>query len=401
MDLHAYDRRDPRPGARCLQGAAARLRRDRFSRALGPLGGAAAERPRRHVGDDIRFQSPGSALRGQAGRPAARRQCLHHFQAAPRRQGSEPAATAPPSLRCSRRGHHGRHQQPRRPVAGLHVAGVSAVRRDVRRRLCLRRSAPRIARGWQRFSMGPHRPSEDRVRLARDPVQCRRVLLSTLHGWTCHPRRAGGSLGGKKSRNRQPGRRPGQHAAANARAAARGARTRERIHHARRDEQRQREPLLRRADGRHPADERAGSRRRADAGARRGNRAVEAGRDGRHAAFVCRSTTGRRRFPAASASDRGFVQSGGRGRTSSGPGDEDRSQTRARPSPDPRPNPAKAGRYITTSSCSARRRPSDRRSRTAYRPGCAPACPGCCNRSTRGGQAPDRRRGPVRPSESS
>ena len=84
------------------------------------------------------------------------------------------------------------------------------------------------------------------------------------------------------------------------------------IHHPRRDEQPQREPLLRRADGRHPADERAGSRRRADAGARRGNRAVEAGRDGRHAPFVCRSTTGRRRFPAASASDRGFVQSGGR-----------------------------------------------------------------------------------------
>ena len=65
--------------------------------------------------------------------------------------------------------------------------------------------------------------------------------------------------------------------------------------------------------------------------------------------------------------------------------------------------PALAGPHPTarTSSCSDCRRPSNRRARTACRRGCAPACRDCCSRSTRDGRAPRRRRGPVRPSESS
>ena len=184
--------------------------------------------------------------------------------------GGRPQADDPPRARHRRAGADGPAVRPLGPDHRLHLAGVPAPRRDLRRAVPVRRPVRRPEGRGSAIPLGGTAPPGRGVRLARYALQHRGGVLPGLfrgaggRGLPGRPldrlRRGEGGHRSAASQLHRAALRP----AARRPAAGRGVRD------PRRHEQREREPLLRGARGGGPPDGRAGDRRPTRRTARRG-----------------------------------------------------------------------------------------------------------------------------------
>lgn len=275
---------------------------------MGPVARGSARRPGRHLDEHVRVQPPGARLRRVARRPAEESEARAR-QAASYLEGDlAGAAPGPPSPR-ERPRHHRAGLRPLGSEHRLHLAALSAVCRDVRRSLSVRRTVrSRAGRS------GPARGARGSgcLCVARHAVQRRRdVLQGLLRSVPGHGRPRNHVDRIERIRG-EPRGGAAEHQRAGLRAAARRASARLRVRHARRNEQRQRKSLLRRAARGHTADGRAGGGREARGAARRGSLSREGVRHGRNPTRIGGTSTGGRPVRQAGGGRAGVVPGCGR-----------------------------------------------------------------------------------------